>query len=384
MRKHDDVNRQHCSSFFEPDIALHREIEGTPDDELYDIDTGSTELDGSTFKISFLADLGKEEAVEEHTEYIVDLIKTRFAQFEEYLSRKPEHRQCCMCSGPGAECIPITIGDYELTGVEWDDPHCWHMACKKCMSMRMVWCDLGGEAEKQRCTACGELHGGYQIHNEATKKIMLMQAAQQTILFFGPRRPGEPKATFDEDRMRRACIQAVINHGFTPAYKITVGPNKMMELRGNDIHTLALSGAWSNFAVPDYDSESTGYDQAALQGRLLLKMCEAEAMLENYAVAEKYADKAAEELAKLERGTPCDKLRRRHPAREFIIPARQIAKKMAANAREKGRNSKGGTMTSRIAGQGGSSAGAGSGAVAASGTKKKKKTNAKKKGKKKK
>ena len=133
-----EILGQHCSSFFEPEITLHREIEGLDaDDDLYGgLDTGSTELDGSAFKISFLADLGKEEAVEEHTEYILDLIKTRFSQFEEYLDRAPEHRQCCMCSGPGGECIPITIGDYELTGVEWDDPHCWHMVGESVHSVR--------------------------------------------------------------------------------------------------------------------------------------------------------------------------------------------------------------------------------------------------------
>jgi hypothetical protein len=384
-----EILGQHCSAFFECAEAhpeLHREIDmGSADDMGFGgIDTGSTELDGSSFKISFLEDLGKEEAVEEHTDYCVNLIKTRFAQFEEYLDRKPEHRQCTMCGGPGAECIPITIGDYEITGMEWDDPHCWHMACRYCISMRMVWCDLGSEAEKQRCTACGELHGGYQIHNDATKKLMLMQAAQQVILFFGPRRAGEQEATFDEERMRRACIQATIDYGYMPACKIIIGANKMMELRGNDIHTLSLSGAWSNFAVLNHDHESTGYDHAALHGRLLLKMCEAEAMLQNYDLAERYADKAAEELSKLERGSPCDKLRRRHPAREFIIPARQVAKKMAANSRAKKSRSGGGAESSGSGAGGGAEGSSGAGTGSAAKDKKKKKTNAKKGGKKKK
>ena len=56
-----------------------------------------------------------------------------------------------MCKKGGAECVPLTIGDYEITGMEWDDPHCWHMACRKCMTVHMAKCDLSNDIDKQRC-----------------------------------------------------------------------------------------------------------------------------------------------------------------------------------------------------------------------------------------
>ena len=37
---------------------------------------------------------------------------------------------------------------------------------------------------------------------------MLMQAATQVMLFFGPQI--EPEETFEENMMRRACIEAVV------------------------------------------------------------------------------------------------------------------------------------------------------------------------------
>ena len=40
------------------------------------------------FKISFLEDTVQEMALEEHTQYCIDLIEQRFAQFNEYLLRK--------------------------------------------------------------------------------------------------------------------------------------------------------------------------------------------------------------------------------------------------------------------------------------------------------
>lgn len=53
-----------------------------------------------------------------------------------------------MCKKEGAECIPITIGDYEITGLEWADPHCWHMACRACVTDRMARTDMGKETNK--------------------------------------------------------------------------------------------------------------------------------------------------------------------------------------------------------------------------------------------
>ena len=43
-----------------------------------------------------------------------------------------------------------------------------------------------------------EHYGGFQIHNAATRKLFLMQAATQVMLFFGPRREDEPAETFEE------------------------------------------------------------------------------------------------------------------------------------------------------------------------------------------
>ena len=47
-------------------------------------------------------------------------------------------------------------------------------------------------------------------------------------------------------------------------------------MRGTDISHLQASGCWTNFCVLKSDTASTGYDNAALQGRVLLKLCEAE------------------------------------------------------------------------------------------------------------
>ena len=55
-------------------------------------------------------------------------------------------------------------------------------------------------------------------------------------------------------------------------------------------------------------------------------------MLENFDIAADHASRAADLLSTLDRGSPSDKLKRRHPARELIIPARQIAKKMKERA----------------------------------------------------
>ena len=60
---------------------------------------------------------------------------------------------------------------------------------------------------------------------------MLMQAAQQILLFFGPRAGGDADETFDERTLRRACIKAVIDHGFGPALAIQIGANRIMEVR---------------------------------------------------------------------------------------------------------------------------------------------------------
>ena len=60
---------------------------------------------------------------------------------------------------------------------------------------------------------------------------MLMQAAQQVLLFFGPRAAGDVEETFDERTLRHASIKAVIDHGFGPALAIQIGANRMMEVR---------------------------------------------------------------------------------------------------------------------------------------------------------
>jgi len=84
-----EILGQHCSSFFEANADLHRAIEpgqNDSDDDLQALGDASRVL--NDFKISFLEDTVQEMALEEHTQYCIDLIERRFAQFNEYLLRK--------------------------------------------------------------------------------------------------------------------------------------------------------------------------------------------------------------------------------------------------------------------------------------------------------
>eukprot|EP00039_Didymoeca_costata_P004174 m.71805 g.71805 ORF g.71805 m.71805 type:complete len:775 (+) comp12278_c0_seq3:113-2437(+) len=322
-----EILGQHCSSFFEsePELRVDPNLGFDEDDGLL----SSAASSSNGFQISFLDESAQDDSLAEVTDYCVDLIQTRFAQFTEYLDRKPEQRECVMCKKPGGECVPLTIGDSDISGAEWEDPHCWHMFCPGCICELMAKCDITGEFVKQRCRECGEQFGGWQKHNIATKKLMLLQAATQVLLFFGPRTEGQPEETFDERMMRRALIQAVIDFGLKPAMDIKFGANLVAECwvqGGNDL----TSGGWMLYAAVPGDTTTLGYDYAALHGRLLLRMCEVEAMLENFDAAAAYAARAADLLSTLDRGSVRsvrDKLKR-HPARQLIIPARSLAKEL--------------------------------------------------------
>ena len=114
-----------------------------------------------------------------------------------------------------------------------------------------------------------------------------MQAATQVMLFFGPRREHEPEETFEEVMMRRACIQTVIEVGFMRALSIPIGPNRTVNCWGQD-HDNLTSHGWNVYVAPHNDLETTGYDAAAIEGRLLLRLAEAEAQLENFDMASVY------------------------------------------------------------------------------------------------
>lgn len=234
------------------------------------------------------------------------------------------------------------------------------MTCRECVTHQMAQCDLASNAKSQRCRECREMHGGYQIHNHATKKLMIMQAATQMLLFFGPRAENEKPETFDEHMLRRRCIQAVVEEGYKKALEINVEFDRSIECRCNDSENL-MSKCWTIWASKETDHDSTGYAPAAITGRLLLKMCEAEAQLENFTVAAELATRAADILSTLDRGrtNAAGKQIRSiknpavlafnahtHPARQLIIPARQIAKQMKekanAGARAVGASKEGG------------------------------------------
>lgn len=299
----------------------------------------STTAAASAFKISFLDDQTEDDLMVEATEYCEQLIKTRFEQFIEYLDRPKERRECSMCKKPGAECVLLPPGDYDTIGVEWADPVCWHMTCRRCITEHMIRCDLSGpqsnnaDIAKQRCNCCTMPYGGFHIHDAGTKKLMLMQAAKQMLFFWLPRKESEPAYTMAENARRFACIKSVITHGLLPALQIKVPKNRATEAHLVVGHGQCSSSCWLCWLDPTGES-GNGYNGTALDGRLFLALCEAEAQLENYEQAEAYARRAVELLSALPRGSvkresqPYSKMS--HPARQLCIPARQIAKKMAA------------------------------------------------------
>ena len=105
----------------------------------------------SSFEISFLNDVEAEKSLDEATEYCCNLIRERFIQFEEYLDRPMELRQCCMCKQGGADRVFLGVGDEEIAGIEWDDPLCFPMACRFCVTHHTARCDLTGDIKRQRC-----------------------------------------------------------------------------------------------------------------------------------------------------------------------------------------------------------------------------------------
>lgn len=87
--------------------------------------------------------------------------------------------------------------------------------------------------------------------------------------------------------MRRACIQTVIEHGFMRALSIQIGQNRTVNCWGQDNDNLTSHG-WNVYVAGHNDVETSGYDSAAIEGRLLLRLAEAEAQLENFNMAAVY------------------------------------------------------------------------------------------------
>lgn len=181
---------------------------------------------------SLLAGLEDDETFDDDDiEGRCELIRTRFAQFEEYLDRPAERRMCVSCKGPGADCLGTPLGDYMFNGVEWADPVCFCMTCKKCMVKRMAECDVGDQVDLQRCVGCWKPFGGFAVHNAATKKLMLMQAAKQVMLFCGPRGLDEPQENDQQNRARRACLKTIIEEGFGRALRVQTDVTASREAR---------------------------------------------------------------------------------------------------------------------------------------------------------
>lgn len=345
-----EILGQHCSSYFEPLEQLKPEPKPSSDSSALLSTAGcnaskaSNESQGEeeakakanpdserpVFEFSLLKELDRQDELDEELEYRCQLIRTRFSQFEEYLDRSPEHRQCVMCQGPGADCVFLPIGDYDIAGLEWDDPACFCMACRRCVTNNMLRRDLCNEIKHQRCRACWRNYGGYQVHNAATKKLMLMQAATEVMLFCGPRQDDEPEETFEENAVRRACIKTVVEVGFMRALGIEIGASRTTEFWMRDLEGHLQSEGWKAWGMPQNDRESTGYFSSAIDGRVLLRLAEAEAQLENFEAASTYAKRAGELLSTLDRGRIVNGvLKGGHPARQLIGPAMDIAKRLA-------------------------------------------------------
>ena len=207
-------------------------------------------------------------------------------------------------------------------------------------------CDLSGELTKQRCIGCWCQHGGFQVHNHATRKLLLMQAATQLMLFCGPRREGEPEESFDQRMARRACLKAVIESGFMRAAATPVGPNHATEFSMLDYDNLTSHG-WALWLGP---RDTTCYNAASIDGRLLLRLAEAEAQLENLPNALQHARRAAELLSTLDKGQGVTPSREKddtgamthytlrqlgHPARALLQPAQELVQKLSALQKEK-------------------------------------------------
>ena len=260
--------------------------------------------------LSLLAEMEAADALEEDTEYRCELIRTRFAQFEEYLDRPAAKRRCVICHKGGANCISLSPGDHQgddnTNGFEFEDPACFCMTCRECVTERMARCDATSQMGSQRCVACWRPSGGFQVHNLATKKLMLMKAATQLMLFCGPRREEEPEETFAQCVSRRACIKTIMEVGFGRALSIEVGPNHTADFQVTDPN---LEGqGWSMLIAPRKDpeagySKATGYDPNAINARLLLRMAECEGQLDNLPNAANYARKAVELLSTLAKPT---------------------------------------------------------------------------------
>lgn len=226
------------------------------------------------------------------------------------------------------------------------------MSCRACVTARMAECDLSGEMKKQRCCGCWKQHGGFQVHNAATKKLMLMQAATQMMLFCGPRQEGEPEETFDEQRTRRACLNTIVECGFTRALSIPCGPNSVTDFYMTDYDNLTSHG-WTMALAPRRETKEKricGYAASAIDGRLLLRLAEAGAQLDKLREALAHARRAVELLNTLDKGqgVPLEKQRNEdgtihhltlreigHPARTLIKPAQELVQQLSTLLQEK-------------------------------------------------
>merc|ERR1712176_248142 len=133
-----------------------------------------------------------------------------------------------------------------------------------------------------------------------------------------------------ENVVRRACIKTLVEVGFMRALSIDIPQNKSTCLWLRDKEGHLQSGGWMAWGAQHNDKESTGYASSAIEGRLLLRLAEAEAQLENYEAALAYAKRSAELLGTLDRGRIVDGvLTGSHPARKLITPASQVMNRLA-------------------------------------------------------
>lgn len=319
-----EILGEHCGSYFEPKVAAEEKKE----EPLSLLDCLDEEDEGE----------GRDDMSEDII-YIEELIRSRFAQYIEWLERDASKRECSMCRKPGANCVLLPVGDHDSLGLEWADPVCPHMTCRPCITNHMMRCDLT-LAQAQRCRDCLSNYGGYHVHDANTKKLMLFQAAKTLLMFWPPRKLSDPILSFNQFTIRMACIKAVVTYGLLPALHLPVQPNRSLEIFSVFTQE-GISSGWSTLVDLKGDS-GNGYHPNELDGRIFLTLAEAEAQLENFEQAGLYAHRAAELFAALPSGThniDDPYALRSHPARQLIIPARHIAKEMVT-AYENQRRSK--------------------------------------------
>ena len=117
---------------------------------------------------SFEARLAEVETkrVNDKTEFagLKDTKKTTLSTMQESLKTKQAQLAFAMTNGAdakeqladvrnvlSADRVFLGVGDEEIAGIEWDDPLCFPMACRFCVTHHTARCDLTGDIKRQRC-----------------------------------------------------------------------------------------------------------------------------------------------------------------------------------------------------------------------------------------